>query len=88
MAKLTKKEIVKLESLYEPIDYYGKTWIVLTLCKEDLLEKEYLTKKEIDSISDENMSWFAEKFGDALMDCYWDVLSVMVEDRKEELLEK
>lgn len=79
-------KLVKLNSLYEAVDFHGKTWIVLTICKEDL--KDYLTEKEIKKIPDSKMSWLAGKLGDALMDCYWDTLSVLVDDRKEELLEK
>jgi len=73
--------MLKLKDLHEPIDYYGKTWIVLTICKEDL--EPYLTKRQIAKLTDDKMSYLADKFADALMDCYWETLEVLLNYRKD-----
>ena len=70
-----KNQIPKIKELYSPIDFHGKTFIVLTLCKEDL--EPYVSKKFFKEMTDDNMGFIAEKLGDALMDSYWDTLSIV-----------
>ena len=66
--------IPKIKELHSPIDYYGKTFIVQTVCKEDL--KEHFTPGELEKLTDADMSRIAEKISDAIMACdYW----IMVE---------
>jgi len=64
-----KNKIPKIKDLYAPIDYYGKSWIVATITKDDLVE--YLGKAKARRLTDKQMSRIAEKVGDAIMDSYW-----------------
>ena len=56
-----------------PMDFFGKTFIVQTVCKEDL--KSYFTPKQLKKLDDADMSKIAEKIADAIMYCdYWDIV--------------
>jgi hypothetical protein len=72
------KTLPIIKNLYAPINFYGKTFIVQTICKEDLTR--YLSKKEIKKLTDSDMSYIAEKLGDAMQECYWDCLVVVLEN--------
>jgi len=78
--------IPKIKYLNAPVDYYGKTFIVLTICKEDLTN--YFTKSQLAKLDDNDMSNIAEKLGEALMEGYWDCLSVICDYYKEDLMKK
>lgn len=73
--------IPKIEKLNAPVDYFGKTFIVSTICKEDL--KDYFTPKQLEKLDDDDMSYIAGKLGDALQEGYWDALSVVCDYFKE-----
>lgn len=64
--------MTKLKDLRQPLNFYGKTWIINTICKEDL--KEYLKEKEIKEIDDAEMGNIANKISDFLMYDYWNCL--------------
>jgi len=69
--------------LYQKVNIYGgDSWIVNTIAKEDL--ERYLTKEEIKKLTDEDMSYIAEKLSDAISDTsYWDCLGAILSDWKE-----
>ncbi len=72
-------KLPKLTSLNQAVDYYGKTFIVLTLCKEDLKDRG-LTQKQINALTDDQMSRIAEKLGDIITDNgYWEFLEGVLE---------
>jgi hypothetical protein len=71
-----------INSLRDPIDYFGKAWIVVTVCKEDLAN--YFTPKELKCLTDGDMGKIASKIGDAVLDCgYWDIVSGVTDWWKE-----
>ena len=77
-----KPQELTISQLNAKVNFYGDTWIVNTVCKEDL--KKYLSDKQIEKLSDEDMSRIAEKLGNALMDCgYWDCLNGVIDYFKE-----
>ena len=72
----------KIKELNGAIDYYGKTFIVQTVCKEDL--KEYFTREQLDNLTDADMSRIASKISDAIADCdYWDIVEAACDNFKE-----
>lgn len=80
--KISENEIPKIKKLHSPVDYYGKTFIVQTVCKEDL--REYFTPGQLEKLTDEDMSRIAEKIGDAIMECsYWDIVETACNYLKE-----
>lgn len=84
--KKTEEEIPKVKGLYSPVDIYGKTFIVLTVCKDDLAL--YFTKGQLGSLDDDDMRTIAEKISDAIMACdYWDIVGGSCDYFRENLLE-
>lgn len=84
----SKREIPKLNSLYEKVELYGQpTWIVSTIAKEDLMD--YFTEKEIKELTDEEMNRIADKMGNAITETsYWDCLSGVADYMKEQKILK
>ena len=79
-----KNDIVKLNNLRDPVNLYGsKSWIVNAVAKEDL--SEYLTKKEIEKLTDSNMSYIANKMSDRIQETYWIALEYAVELLKKRI---
>jgi len=79
---IQEPKIVKLRGLNEPVDYYGKTWIVCTLSKEDLEDK--LTKKQFAKLTDSDLASLADNLADALFDtAYWECLDVLLDDYRK-----
>lgn len=76
-----KEKLPKLKHLHAPVDFFGKTFIVQTLCKDDL--NRYFSKTRIKKLTDDDMSYLADKLGEALMDCYWNSLAVICDIFKE-----
>jgi len=75
-------KIIKLKDLRQTIDYYGKTWIVCTLAKEDIISR--LNKKQFAKITDEDMANLAEKLEEALYEtAYWECLNTILADYKK-----
>lgn len=68
----------KLTTLHSKVDYYGDTWIVNTLSKEDITENEALAEYLPKTITDDDMASIADKLSDGLMYDYWDVLEEVV----------
>ena len=77
-----KNTIPRIKELYAPIDFYGKTFIVLTLCKDDV--EKFFSPKVFANLTDDDMSSIAEKLGDALMDNYWIALDCICDDYEKE----
>jgi len=74
--------IPKIKYLNAPVDYYGKTFIVQTLSKADL--EPYFTKKQLNALTDEDMSRIAEKIADAIIECdYWTIVEAVCDYFKE-----
>jgi hypothetical protein len=80
--KKVSKMIPKIKKLDAPIDFYGKTFIVLTLCKEDL--KDYFSETKLEKLTDKDISYIAGKLGDSLMENYWDNLSIICDYYKKD----
>lgn len=79
--KYGREKIPELNSLYQPVSLFGsKTWVVLTLAKDDL--EPYFSKEQFKKLKDEDISYIAEKLADALMDCYWTSLEIICENFK------
>jgi len=80
-----KKLAKKLTELWSKCQYFVddnkemRSFNVSSVCRADLVE--CLTKKQIAKIDDGTMEYLASKMGDAMQDCYWDALSIIVEDR-------
>lgn len=58
---------------------FQKSFPVCSLTREDLIEAGF-PKERIDEVDDGLMDEIAEKLGDALMDCYWTSLEVIVDE--------
>lgn len=70
----------KIKYLHGPVDFHGKTYIVLTLSPEDFESDVYQDYLKGKALTDEEMERLAEKLGDALMDNYWTSLEILLED--------
>ena len=64
--------MTKIKDLRQPINFYGKTWIITTIAKEDLID--YLSKEDLRKITDDDMARIAEKMSDYLGYDYWNCL--------------
>ena len=56
-----------------------KFYQVSAVAKEDLLSVRPCDAERIAALSDAQMERIAEKFGDALQDYYWDILTVILD---------
>lgn len=83
---MSKQKIPEIKALHDPINFHGKTFIVNTICKEDLTE--IFTPLELKKLTDSDMGYIAMKLGDGLMAGYWDVLGVICSDIKTTLKER
>lgn len=59
-------------------DLSEKSFVVLSICREDLIEEGY-PKKEVEKLTDEQMNHLADKMGNAIMDSYWTALEIGAE---------
>ena len=69
-----------IKNLNDPVYFHGKTFIVLTVSREDI-GKDFLNANKI---NDEDMKNIARKLGNNLMDDYWRNLDVILEDIRKE----
>jgi len=52
-----------------------------TISRDDLVT--FLEERELNEITDEDMSWIAKRISDNIMDIYWDTVQYCVEQLKE-----
>jgi len=71
------RDLPKIERLRSPVDFYGKAWPVVLLTKDDL---KAISHREW---SDEEMEKIAGRVGEALMECFWEVLREVVREMKK-----
>jgi len=72
--------IPKIKYLYDPVDYYGKTWIAVSLSREDFED----ILKNPEKINDSEMADLSEHFGEALLGFDWhETLKIITENRLE-----
>lgn len=68
------KKLPKIERAHAPVDFYGKAWPVVLLTKDDL---KAISRREW---SDEEMEEVASRVGEALMECFWEVVREVVRE--------